>query len=83
MLQRRSHDGELQQMFRPAIDVGAEIEDVGAAPHAGQRSDDRGPVDARKHLENEARHRHQRPRIAGADAGMGFAVLDKLYRDAN
>ena len=52
--QRRPHDGELQQVLRPAVDVGAEIEDVGAAAHAGQRGDDRGAVDARKHLENEA-----------------------------
>ncbi len=81
--QRRPHDRELQQMLRPAIDVGAEIEDVGGAAHAGQRGDDRGAVDARKHLENEARHRHQRPRVTGADTGLRFAVLDEVYRDAN
>ena len=78
----RAHQRELQQMLRRATDVRAEVEHVGRALDAGDRRDDRGPVDAGQRLQDVARRRHQCAGVAGAHAGIGFAALHELDRDA-
>ena len=81
--QHGAHDGELQQMLGRAVDVGAQVEHVDLAFHGGQYAGDGGTVYPRQGLEHEARNRHQRAGIAGADAGVRFAALDQIDGDAH
>ena len=78
--QHRTHDAELHQMLGRAIDVGAEIEHIAAAARRRQDGRDRGPVDARQHLQHEAGDRHQGAGVAGRDRGLGVAGLDQIDR---
>ena len=79
--QHRAHDGELVQVVRLAVDVGAEVEDIGrAALLVRHDRADRRAVDAGHGLEHVARDGHQGAGIAGRDAGVGAAILDGLDR---
>src|SRR5690606_28373538 len=77
--QGRAHDGELQQVFGGAVDIGAQVEHGGGP--AGLVRDGRGDgrtVDAVQRFEHIARNGHPGAGIAGRDTSVGAAVLDRL-----
>src|SRR5471032_2849707 len=82
--QHRTHDGELVQVMRFAIDVGAQVQHIGRSIFLVRHdAADGRAVDAGHGLEYVARYRHQGAGIAGRDAGLGLAVLDLLDGDAH
>ena len=77
--QRRPHDGELQQVLCRAVDVGTQVEHGGgAALGIGHLRGDGGALDAVQRLEQVARNRHQRTRVARGDRRLRRAVLHLL-----
>ena len=83
-VQRRTHDGKLQQVLRSAVHVGAQVQHGGrAAPDIGHLAGNGRPVDAVERLEYIAGNRHQRARVACRHGRLGGAVLDLLYGHAH
>ena len=78
--QARAHDPELEEVFGSAIDVGAQVQHIGAATHGWKHAADGRAVYAGKGLEHEPGHGHQRTGVAGADAGVRLARLHQIHR---
>ena len=70
-------------MFRRAVDVGAEIEDVVVAFDGGDGGTDGRPIDARQRLQHKTGGRHQRTGVAGAHAGVRLTGLHQIDRHAH
>jgi hypothetical protein len=80
--QRRSQDGELQQVVRAAVDVGAEIEHGRhAALLVRNHARDGWTVDAIERLEDETCNRHQGAGVAGTDTHVRASFLDQVDRE--
>ena len=78
-----AHGGELTQLLRRRLGVGAEVEHVRVAMGGRDGGDDGGPLHTGQRLEHEVRDRVQRAGVAGADAGGGAPALHELHRDAH
>ena len=74
--------GELKQMLRAAISVGAGIHEERRERGQGiQKTADSGPADAIGLTQREERRGHDRPGISRGDEGLGLARLEQV--DAN
>src|SRR5690606_12502085 len=79
--QRRTHDGELQEMFGRAVDIGAQVEHGrGSALLVGYGRGDGGTIDTVERFEHIARNRHPCSGITGRHTGVCTIFLDCLNR---
>ena len=67
-------------MMRIAADAGAEVEHDRIAPCRRPHAGNGRTIDPRHRVQVEARHRHQRPGIAGGNRDMGLALLHGVDR---
>ena len=74
----RTHGAELQQMRRPALDIGADVEQDAEPVARRNRRRERGPIDARQHAERAVGRQHRRPRVTGADERRGLSTRHRL-----
>ena len=81
--ERRTHDPELEQMFRRTIDIRLKIEDMDMSTDRRQYAADRRTIDSGEHLEHKTRDRHQRAGIAGRHARIRLAALHEINGDAH
>src|SRR5215475_12415903 len=68
----RPHGGELPQLLRRCLGVGAEVEHVRQAMRGGNRGYDGGALHARECLEHEMSNGRECAGIAGAHACAGM-----------
>jgi hypothetical protein len=80
----RAHGGELRELQRRRLRVGAEIEDVCVAAVSGRhRRHDGSAFDGSHGLQDEVRHRRERTGIAGTDHGARPTVFHEVDGDAH
>ena len=75
-----SHDGELLEVLRLGIDVGARVEQHGEAAEIRQDGGDRGTIDAGQHADDEHGDRERGAGVAGRHKGGGFSVAHEIGR---
>jgi hypothetical protein len=78
-----AHDGELAQVLRLAVHVGAHVEHDGVALAAGEDSRQRREVDAGHGADDHLGDDHGGAGVAGGDHGLRAALLDQLGADAD
>jgi len=79
-----AHDAELFEMFRAAVDVGADIEEHGGgAGGGGESGGEGGPLHTRQAAENHLGGGHDGAGIAGADHGGGASIAHQAAGDVN
>ena len=76
-----AHDGELQQVVGPAVDVGPHVQQHHwVRYHRRQHHRDGGPVHPGNATQSQQRCSHRRPGMAGTDDGIRAAVADQFHR---
>ena len=78
-----AHDGELDQVARVALHVGAEVEHHHVAARRGADGGERRPVDLRQRLDHDLGQRHQRAGVAGGDHAGRLARRHGVDRQAH
>ena len=78
-----AHHGELDQVARVALHVGAEVEQHHVAARRGADRRHGGPVDAGQGLDHDLRERQQRAGVAGGDHAGCLAAGHRVDRDAH
>ena len=69
-----AHHRELQQMLRPALDAGADVEQHRRTAARRNRGRERRTIDARQHAERGVRRHHRCAGVAGAEERRGLAA---------
>src|SRR5215472_6114400 len=79
-----AHNGELDQVVRIAVDVGADVEqDAGHAGGGGKDGGQCGTVDSVERAQDHFRRRHGGTGITGGDEAAGAALTDHLQTDSH
>jgi energy-coupling factor transporter ATP-binding protein EcfA2 len=71
-----AHHGELQEMLRPALDAGADVEQNRGIAAGGNRRRKRRAVDTGQHPERRVSRHHRRAGVSGAEQRGRFAARD-------
>ena len=74
-----AHDGEVNQVGRVRTNRRSHVEDDRFTAQGRPQCRDRRAADARRHLQVEPRHRHQRAGIAGRHRDICLAFLDGVH----
>ena len=80
---RRPHDGELDEVLRPALDGCPRVEQHRRMPPGRDDRGERRPVDARQPAERRVRGHHSRAGVTGAEERGRLSVPHRLGRDPN
>ena len=75
-----AENGEIDELVRVGADGGADVQHHAFAAQCRPDRRDRRAVDGGHGAQAEFRHRHQRAGVAGGDAGIRRAGLDRLDR---
>ncbi len=78
-----AHHGELDQVARVALHVGAEVEQHHVAARRGADRRHGRPVDAGQRLDDDLGERQQRAGVAGGDHAGCLAAGHRVDRDAH
>jgi hypothetical protein len=76
-----AHEGELDQVKRPAVDVGARVEHHRPSLDGGEERQDGGPLHVAGAPEHHHGPCHHGAAVPGAHHGRGLTVADQLQRD--
>ncbi|CBE68499.1 protein of unknown function [Candidatus Methylomirabilis oxygeniifera] len=75
------HNSKLEEVSRLAIGIGADIQQDRLTFQRWNDESDGGTLYARKRTQGNQRRGHHRPRIPGADKGIGLPILDEIQAD--